>query len=171
MSLLRKTGSICTIFEFDIEVSFTNIFFFSLSPPVVLSLVSRVDMNFIMPFDGCFDGLVGRLGVTNIFHLDMKIDKETLTIIPSQATRNYRSTSSFPASINSRNALHWKDQLSSGSERSRISHVRVARLQWMTKFCISTSSIAKSRPTNLRYSFLCSTHINNHIPQQPCHPH
>ena len=25
--------------------------------------------------------------------------------------------------------------------------------------------------TNLRYSFLCSTHINNHIPQQPCHPH
>lgn len=31
-----------------------------------------------------FDGLVGRLGVTNIFHLDVKIDKETLTIyIPS----------------------------------------------------------------------------------------
>jgi len=28
-----------------------------------------------------FDGLVGRLGVTNIFHLDVKIDKETLTIL------------------------------------------------------------------------------------------
>lgn len=52
----------------------------------MLSLVSRVDINFILPFDGCFDGLVGRLGVTNIFHLDMKIDKETLTIFyPKQA--------------------------------------------------------------------------------------
>ena len=155
MSLLQKTGSICTIFEFDIEVSFTNIFFFSLSPPVVLSLVSRVDMNFIMPFDGCFDGLVGRLGVTNIFHLDMKIDKETLTIIPSQATRNYRSTSSFPAPI--KRMIGEKSNITCQgcptSMDDEVLHLHIFNREVAT--------------TNLRYSFLCSTHINNHIPQQP----